>query len=106
MLSVINYSPKHHKWLEFIRRVGYKFSKVTKLHESKLIPSLQQLILHSKRANYILKFLLSVPLREFHSSFVLSSLAGKMVDKLKLYGIRLILLMNLTQNQMRNLNSQ
>lgn len=55
-------TPKHLKWLQFIRRVYYHVPKVTKVHEFKLIPSLQPLILHSQRANYILKLLLSVPL--------------------------------------------
>ncbi len=39
-------------------------SIVTKLHELKLIPSSQALVLHCKRANYILKLNLSIPLTQ------------------------------------------
>ena len=58
MLSALNYSPDPNKaslliWHEFVRRVTYHVPKVTKLHEQKLLPSLQALILHGKRANCV-----------------------------------------------------
>ena len=67
MLSSLNYSPDLNKaslsiWHEFIRRVTYHVPKVTKLHEQKVLPSLQALILHSKRANYVLKLAISATL--------------------------------------------
>ena len=37
---------------------------MTKLHELKLISSSQTLVLHCKRANYILKLSLSIPLTQ------------------------------------------
>ena len=67
MLSCLNYSPDLNKaplfiWHEFIRRVTYHIPKITKLHEQKVLPSLQALILHSKRANYLLKLVISATL--------------------------------------------
>ena len=66
MLSAINFSTLLHtpllKWHELIRKVGYHIPKVTKVHEFKLIPSSRALVLHCKRANYILKLSLSIPL--------------------------------------------
>ena len=35
--------------------------KVTKYHEQKVLPSLHALVLHCKRANYVLKLTLSAP---------------------------------------------
>ena len=59
MLSAINFCTSLHtpvlKWHEFIREVGYHVPKVTKVHEFKLILSSRALLLHCKRANYILK---------------------------------------------------
>ena len=73
MLSGLNYSPDFKKtplliWHEFIRRVTYHIPKVTKQHELKLLPSLQALILHSKRSNYVLKLVISTTL--FTSPFL------------------------------------
>ena len=68
ILSAIDFSTTLHtplfKWHDFIRKIGYHIPKVTKLHELKLIPSSRALILHCKRANYILKLSLSIPLTQ------------------------------------------
>ena len=65
MLSAINFSSTLHtpllRWHDFIRKSGYHIPKVSKLHEMKLIPSSRALVLHCKRANYVLKLSLSVP---------------------------------------------
>ena len=65
MLSSVNYTPDTKRpplatWHEFIHRVTYHVPKVTKQHELKVIPSFQALILHSKRANYVLKLAVTV----------------------------------------------
>ena len=46
-------------WQRFIRRVTYHVPEVTKQHEQKVIPSIQALICHSGRANYVLKLAVS-----------------------------------------------
>ena len=68
MFSALNFTPSSRsqlsKWHEFIRRVTYHIPKVTKTHESKVLPSYRALLLHCKRATYILKLTLSSPLRQ------------------------------------------
>lgn len=56
------------EWHEFIRRITYHIPKVTKLHEYKLLPKYQALVLHCKRANYVLILVLSAPWT--HSPFL------------------------------------
>lgn len=74
MLSAVQYKASTStqlpllKWHEFIRKVTYHVPKVTKSHELKLLPSFQALHLHSKRANYVLKLVLSTPW--IHSPFL------------------------------------
>ena len=72
LLSSINFSTKMHtplyKWHDFVRKVCYHVPKVSKLHELNLIPSIRALVLHSMRANYIIKLSLSVPY--FQSPFL------------------------------------
>ncbi len=71
MLSSLHYTPCSMQlpaWHEFIRRVTYHVPKVTKFHEHKLVPSYQALLLHCKRANYVLKLALSAPWT--HSPFL------------------------------------
>ena len=68
MLSALNYSPsrrsKFSTWHEFIRRVTFHVPKVTKTHEFRVLPSYHALLLHCKRATYVLKLALSSPLRQ------------------------------------------
>ena len=73
MLSTLNYSPDFNEssplsWHEFVRRVTYHIPKVTEVHEQKLLTSLQAVILHSKRANYVFKLAISATL--FTSPFL------------------------------------
>ena len=67
MLSTIHFQPSTTMselalWHEFMRRVTYHIPTVTKYHEYKLVPSYQTLVLHCKRANYVMKLFLSAPL--------------------------------------------
>ena len=79
ILSAINFSTTLHtpflKWHDLIRKIGYHIPEVTKLHELKLIPSSRALILRCKRANYILKLSLSIPLSQ-SPSYATNNLVG------------------------------
>lgn len=72
MLAAVQYTPSSRTslsmWHEFLRRVTYHIPKVTKYHEHKLLPSYQALVLHCKRANYVLKLTMSSPWS--HSPFL------------------------------------
>ena len=65
MLTALNYTPTSSSqlqtWHQFIRRVTYHVPKVTKYHEHKLLPTYQALVLHCKRADYVLKLTMSAP---------------------------------------------
>ena len=66
MLTALNFCPSSRSplltWHEFIRRVTYHVPKVTKTHESKVLPSYSALLLHCRRATYIVKLSLGSPL--------------------------------------------
>ena len=68
MLSALNFTPSSRSqlsmWHELIRRVTYHIPKVTKTHEFKVLPSYRALLLHCRRATYILKLTLSSPMRQ------------------------------------------
>ena len=48
-------------WHAFIRKLTFHKGRVTKFHEAKVIPSLNALIQHYHRANYVLKLVYSSP---------------------------------------------
>ena len=69
MFRTLDY-PETHKitsildWHAFIRKLTFHKGKVTKFHEAKVLPSLNALIQHCHRANYVLKLVYSSPRSE------------------------------------------
>ncbi len=49
------------QWHEFMQRVTFHASSVTKVYEYKLLPTISALFLHLKRANYVLRMVCSSP---------------------------------------------
>ena len=49
------------QWHEFIQRVTFHASSVTKVYEYKLLPTMPALFLHLKRAKYVLRMAFSSP---------------------------------------------
>ena len=66
LFSALNFGPSSRSplstWHEFIRRLTYHIPKVTKTHEFKVLSSYSALLLHCRRATYIVKLTLSSPL--------------------------------------------
>lgn len=51
-------------WHEFIGKVTFHASKVTRHHEAKVLPSWNALVNHSLRATYVLQLALSLPFQQ------------------------------------------